>query len=397
MDETYPHYYSGRQKGNALKHQIPFYQHDLGKPELDAIAEVLAGPILTTGDTVARFESEFAAYFGRKYALGVTSCTGAMHMSLLALGVGPGDEVITTPMTFIATSTAIIEAGARPVFVDVEPDTGNIDASRIEAVITERTRAILPVHLYGHMCDMKAIRKIADQYKLHVIEDCAHCVEGERDGIKPGQLSDTACFSFYATKNLTCGEGGALITDRDDLIEKLRLLRLHGMNKMAADRQREGYKHWDMVLLGWKYNMDNIQAAMLLPQMKRVGEKSAMRQSLAGLYEKLLSNIPDVKLLAVRERTVHARHLFPVFVEAAVRDSLIAELNKIGINVMVNYRAIHLLSYFAKEYGYREGDFPIAEKFGTEIISLPFYPTMLEESVLLVAEHLVKIVNDYKD
>lgn len=379
-----------------MKHQIPFYQHDLGKPELDAIAEVLAGPILTTGDTVARFESEFAAYFGRKYALGVTSCTGAMHMSLLALGVGPGDEVITTPMTFIATSTAIIEAGARPVFVDVEPDTGNIDASRIEAAITERTRAILPVHLYGQMCDMKAIRKIADQYKLHVIEDCAHCVEGERDGIKPGQLSDTACFSFYATKNLTCGEGGALITDRDDLIEKLRLLRLHGMNKMAADRQREGYKHWDMVLLGWKYNMDNIQAAMLLPQMKRVGEKSAMRQNLAGLYEKLLSNIPGVKLLAVRERTIHARHLFLVLVEAAVRDSLIAELNKIGINVMVNYRAIHLLSYFAKEYGYMEGDFPIAEKFGTEIISLPFYPTMLEESVLLVAEHLVKIVNDYQ-
>lgn len=371
-----------------MKHQIPFYQHDLGKPELDAIAEVLAGPILTTGDTVARFESEFAAYFGRKYALGVTSCTGAMHMSLLALGVGSGDEVITTPMTFIATSTAIIEAGAKPVFVDVEPDTGNIDASKIEAAITERTRAILPVHLYGQMCDMKAIRKIADQYKLHVIEDCAHCVEGERDGIKPGQLSDAACFSFYATKNLTCGEGGALVTDRDDLIEKLRLLRLHGMTKMAADRQREGYKHWDMVLLGWKYNMDNIQAAMLLPQMKRIGEKSALRQKLAGLYEELLSKIPGVKLLAVRERTIHARHLFPILVDATARDSLIAELNKIGINVMVNYRAIHLLSYFAKEYGYKEGDFPVAEEMGNTIISLPFYPTMHEKDVIQVVAAL---------
>jgi len=376
-----------------LKRPVPFYQHDLGKPELDAIAEVLAGPILTTGDTVARFESEFAAYFGRKYVLGVTSCTGAMHMSLLALGVGSGDEVITTPMTFIATSTAIIEAGAKPVFVDVEPDTGNIDARKIEAAITERTRAILPVHLYGQMCDMKAIRKIADKHKLHVVEDCAHCVEGERDGIKPGQLSDAACFSFYATKNLTCGEGGALITDRDDLIEKLRLLRLHGMTKMAADRQREGYKHWDMVLLGWKYNMDNIQAAMLLPQMKRIGEKSAMRQKLAGLYEELLSKIPEVTVLAVRERTVHARHLFPVLVNATVRDNLIAELNKIGINVMVNYRAIHLLSYFAKEYGYKEGDFPVAEAMGNTIISLPFYPTMHEESVMLVVECLARIMN----
>lgn len=376
-----------------MKHSIPFYQHDLGKPELDAMAEVLAGPILTTGDTVARFESEFAAYFGRKHALGVTSCTGAMHMSLLALGVGPGDEVITTPMTFIATSTAIIEAGAKPVFVDVESDTGNIDASKIEAAITERTRAILPVHLYGQMCDMKAIRKIADQHKLHVVEDCAHCVEGERGGIKPGQLSDAACFSFYATKNLTCGEGGALVTDRDDLIEKLRLLRLHGMTKMAADRQREGYKHWDMVLLGWKYNMDNIQAAMLLPQMKRIGEKSAMRQKLACLYEELLGKIRGVELLAVRENTVHARHLFTVLVETSVRDNLIAELNKVGINVMVNYRAIHLLSYFANEYGYKEGDFPVAERIGTEIISLPFYPTMPEESIVLVVEQIARITN----
>lgn len=376
-----------------MKHQIPFYQHDLGRPELDAIAEVLAGPILTTGDTVARFEREFAAYLDRKYALGVTSCTGAMHMSLLALGIGPGDEVITTPMTFIATATAIIETGAKPIFVDVEPDTGNIDANKIEAAITGRTRAILPVHLYGQMCDMKAIRKIADQYKLHVVEDCAHCVEGERDGIKPGQLSDAACFSFYATKNLTCGEGGALVTDQDDLIEKLRLLRLHGMTKMAADRQREGYKHWDMVLLGWKYNMDNIQAAMLLPQMKRIGEKSAMRQKLASIYEELISNISGVKLLAVRERTTHARHLFPVLVDATVRDNLIEELNKIGIDVMVNYRAIHLLSYFAKEYGYKEGDFPVAEGIGREIISLPFYPTMPEKSAELVAEHLARIIN----
>jgi len=376
-----------------LKQCIPFYQHDLGKPELDAIAEVLAGPILTTGDTVARFEKEFAAYLGCKYALGVTSCTGAMHMALLALGVGPGDEVITTPMTFIATATAIIEAGAKPVFVDVEPDTGNIDANKIEAAITKRTRAILPVHLYGQMCDMKAIRKIADQYKLHVVEDCAHCVEGERDGIKPGQLSDAACFSFYATKNLTCGEGGALTTNRDDLIDKLRLLRLHGMTKMAADRQREGYKHWDMVLLGWKYNMDNIQAAMLLPQMKRIGEKSAMRQKLAELYEEMLSEIPGVQPLSVRKNTVHARHLFPILVESSVRDILIEELSKVGINVMVNYRAIHLLSYFAKEYGYKQGDFPIAEAIGNTIISLPFYPAMTEKSAMYVVENIEGMIN----
>ena len=286
------------------------------------------------------------------------------------------------------TQDAVL-AGIKEIVVEV----AGIDASKIEAAITARTRAILPVHLYGHMCDMRAIRDIADRNQLHIVEDCAHCVEGQRDGIKPGQLSDAACFSFYATKNLTCGEGGALVTNRDDLIEELRLLRLHGMTKMAADRQREGYKHWDMVMLGWKYNMDNIQAAILLPQMKRLGEKGAIRQKLASLYEELLSSISGVKLLSSRERTLHARHLFPVLVDATVRDGLIAELNNIGISVMVNYRAIHLLTYFAKEYGYKEGDFPVAEKIGNRIMSLPFYPTMPIDHVHRVVKAIGHLTN----
>lgn len=385
-------YEKGQQEGPALSQTIPFYMHDLGREELDSIAAVLAGPILTTGETVARFESEFAAFLGRRHALGVTSCTGAMHMSLLALGIGPGDEVITTPMTFIATSTAILEAGARPVFVDVEADTGNLDAEKIEAAITERTKAILPVHLYGLMCDMREIRRIADRHDLRIIEDCAHCVEGERDGVKPGELSDTACFSFYATKNLSCGEGGALVTNRDDLIEKLRLLRLHGMTKTAADRQREGYQHWDMALLGWKYNMDNIQAALLLPQMQRLKRKLEQRHALARRYEDQLAGIEGVRLLSSRPNTVHARHLFPVWVDAGRRDRVIEEFAKAGIGTVVNYRPIHLLSYFAQTLGHRPGDFPIAERIGSETISLPFYPTMPEEHIIRVAATLWSIV-----
>ena len=190
---------------------IPFYRHDLGEPEIEAVRKVLAGPILTTGEVVESFERRFAAYLGIQHALAVTSCTGALHLSLLALGIGPGDEVITTPMTFIASSTAILEAGATPVFVDVESQTGNLDANNIEAAITPRTKAILPVHLYGQMCDMVTIRKIADEHGLFVIEDAAHCLEGVRDGVKPGELGDTACFSFYATKNLTCGGGGGAL------------------------------------------------------------------------------------------------------------------------------------------------------------------------------------------
>jgi UDP-4-amino-4-deoxy-L-arabinose-oxoglutarate aminotransferase len=258
---------------------------------------------------VARFESRFAEYLGVNHAVAVTSCTGALHISLLALGIGAGHEVITTPMTFIATANSIMETGATPVFVDVEPETGNLDAANVEAAITERTRAIMPVHLYGQMCDMKEMRAIADRYGLAIIEDAAHCVEGTRDGVKTGALGDTACYSFYATKNLTCGEGGAVVTNDDKLAEKLRLLRLHGMNKNANDRHKEGYKHWDMTMLGWKYNMDNIQAALLLPQMDRLEENWRKRESLAHYYQENLWDIPNLSRPKTLPGVEHSWHL----------------------------------------------------------------------------------------
>jgi UDP-4-amino-4-deoxy-L-arabinose-oxoglutarate aminotransferase len=207
---------------------IPFFQHDLGAAELEAVAAVLRGTILTTGDTVAEFERRFAATLGAAHAVGVTSCTAALHLALLAAGVGPGDEVLTTPLTFIATATAIVQAGARPVFVDVEPDSGNLDATRLATAITPRTRAIVPVHLFGQMCDMRAIRAVADRHRLALIEDAAHCPEGARDGVRPGELGDAACFSFYATKSITAGEGGALVTRAADLADRARLLRQQG-------------------------------------------------------------------------------------------------------------------------------------------------------------------------
>lgn len=377
----------------TVTNNIPFFRHDLGKAELDAMAEVLANPILTTGAWVARFERRFADYLKAKHALGVTSCTGALHLALLALGIGPGDEVITTPMTFIASATAILEAGAKPVFVDVEPETGNLDARNIEAAITERTRAILPVHLYGQMCEMRAIRKIADHYGLKVIEDAAHCVEGTRDGVRTGELGDAACYSFYATKNLTCGEGGALVTNDDQLAEKVRLLRLHGMNKNADDRHREGYKHWDMTVFGWKYNMDNIQAAMLLPQMDRLEDNWRRRRELAEYYEARLWDIPSLSRPKTLPQVEHAQHLFTVWVGAGKRDHVISELQKTGVGVMVNYRAIHLLSFFRETFGYKPGDFPVAESIGDATISLPFYPNMPLEDIERVTEVLGDILH----
>ncbi len=373
--------------------KIEFFRHDLGQPELEAIAEVLAGPILTTGETVARFERKFADYLGRRHALAVTSCTGAMHMSLLALGIGPGDEVITTPLTFIATSTAILEAGAKPVFVDVEPETGNLDAGLVEKAITPRTKAILPVHLYGQMCDMPRLRQIADRYQLRIVEDSAHCIEGTRDGYRPGELGDTACFSFYATKNLACGEGGALVTDDEALIENLRLLRLHGMTKTAHDRYQEGYQHWDMVTLGWKYNMDNIHAAILLPQLDRLSENFQKREALAAYYEERLAGIELVSVPKTLPAVRHPRHLFTVWIGGGRRDEVVAGLQARGIPVVVNYRAIHLLSYFRQEFGCQPGDFPIAERIGEMTVSLPFYPNMPFGHVDVVADSLRAILH----
>ncbi|HYC64215.1 MAG TPA: DegT/DnrJ/EryC1/StrS family aminotransferase [Reyranellaceae bacterium] len=376
--------------------KVEFYRHDLGAPELEAIAGVLKGPILTTGDTVAEFEQKFAAYLGRKHALGVTSCTGAMHMALLALGIGSGDEVITTPMTFIATAAAILEAGARPVFVDVEPDTGNIDAAKVEAAVTKRTKAILPVHLYGLLCDMRALRAIADKHGLAIIEDAAHCVEGIRDGVRPGGLAEVACFSFYATKNLSCGEGGAMVTDDSELYEKLKMLRLHGMTKNANDRHREGYQHWDMKILGWKYNMDNIQAAILLPQLERLDRKLVHRERLADRYTEQFGKLNWLQLPRLPEGTIHARHLFPVWLDAPLRDRMIKELHARGIGTVVNYRAIHLTSFLAEELGCKPGDFPVAESIGDRTISLPYYPTMPDAHVDLVCDALKSIAAEFR-
>lgn len=375
--------------------KIPFFKHDLGKLELDEIKSVLNGSILTTGETVAEFEKQFADMLGVAHAIGLTSCTAALQLSLTALGVGLGDEVITTDMTFIATATAIIQAGATPVLVDAEMRTGNIDISLIEAAITSRTKAIIPVHLYGQMVDMKALRELADKHGLKIVEDAAHCIEGSRDGIQPGQLGDTACFSFYATKNMTCGEGGAVVCNDPELAKKLKLLRNHGMDKIAADREKNGYSHWDMPIFGWKYNMDNIQAAMLLPQMQRIQENRQKREVLVQAYRKQLADLPGVTLFEQEKNVINAHHLMPIRVPVHLRDDLITYLQQSGIGVVVNYRPVHSFQYFRENYAYPSGTFPASESIGDSVLSLPLFPDMLINQVKLVRseiEEFMKIV-----
>jgi UDP-4-amino-4-deoxy-L-arabinose-oxoglutarate aminotransferase len=372
--------------------QIPFFMHDLGQPELDSLARVLAGPILTTGETVKQFEERFASLFGVRHAVGVTSCTAALQLSLTALGIGPGDEVITTPLTFIASATAIIQAGATPVFADVEARTALLDVEAVAAAITPRTRAILPVHLYGQMCDMPELKRLADRHGLAIVEDAAHCLEGSRDGVRPGQLGDAACFSFYATKSITSGEGGALVTKSPEINRKTRLLRHHGMDKTAADRALEGYRHWDMLEMGWKYNMDNLQAALLLPQLERFQANWLRRLEIAAEYDDLLGAAPDLSRPATLANVEHARHLYPVWVDKHRRDAVIAELNQRGIATVVNYRAIHLLQFFREKFGFQPGMFPNAEWIGDRTLSLPLYPALSMDSVAYIASQLQALV-----
>ncbi len=375
-------------------HGIEFFKHNIEHSDIERVNEVLRSIFLTTGEKVREFEEKFSTYLGSRYTIGVTSCTAALHLSLIAAGTGPGDEVITTPMSFCATANSILHAGARPVFVDVEEDTGNINAELIEKVITEKTKAIIPVHLYGQMCDMKRIKEIADRYNLKVIEDAAHAIEAERDEIKPGQLSFSACFSFYATKNITSGEGGAITTNDKEIAELLRMLRLHGIDKSAIDRYTKRYQHYDMPVLGWKYNMDNIQAALLIGQLERIDELWKRRDNLWRLYEDELEGIKGIKLPKTVPNSRHARHLFTVLVPSGKRDEILWRLQEAGIGVAVNYRPIHLMSFYRKTFGYKEGDFPVAEDIGSRTISLPLYPLLKEEGLKIVCTTLKRIMEE---
>lgn len=372
--------------------KIPFYRHNLGEAELKEIRKVLCGPILTTGAQVAEFEKRFSRFLGCRDTVACTSWTGAAHIALLALGIGPGDEVITSPLTFVATATAILQAGAIPRFVDCERKSGNLDPRFIEAAITRKTKAIMPVHLYGRMCDMRTIHRIALRHRLKIVEDAAHCVEGSRDGVKPAQLSDAACFSFFATKNLACGEGGAVSFNNPALSLPLRRLRLHGVTKTSQDREKEGYSHWDMPAFGWKYNMDNIHGAILLAQLKKFPASIQHRQSCGKNYIKLLKEIPDLELLEEENNGIHARHLMPVLAPRGMRDRVIKELQVLGVQVMVNYRPIHRLSFFRRQVLYRGQCFPNAEEIGNRVISLPFYPSMTKAEIFRVCESLRRIL-----
>jgi|UniRef100_A0A7C3V8S5 dTDP-4-amino-4,6-dideoxygalactose transaminase len=372
--------------------KVEFYRHQLGEANLKRFAQVMNTIFLTTGDEVALFEKLLAEYLGIKYVIGLTSATAGLQLSLLALGIRPGDEVITTPMTFVATPLAIMHANATPVFVDVEEDTGNLDVNMLEAAITPKTKAIMPVHLYGQMVDMVNLNRLARKHNLFLVEDAAHCLEGVRDNIRVGQLSETACYSFYATKSITCGEGGAVSTSHEDLRDMLHKLRLHGMSKDALDRYTKHYRHYDVDIEGWKYNMYNLQAALLIDQIEEIEARRQKRERLASYYRASLAGCQGLEMPALRPGVKQGHHLFTIWVDPAKRDQILWALQEEGVGVAVNYRACHLYTLFRREFGYKEGDFPNAERIGNRTISLPLYASLRDEEAEYVAETVKRVL-----
>jgi len=374
--------------------KIEFFKHNLTEADLDLANQVMRSIFLTTGPKVAAFEKKFAQYLGSPEAVGLTSCTGAMHLALLKHGIGPGDEVITTPMTFVATAAAILEAGATPVFVDVCPRSGLLLPETVDAAVSPKTKAILPVHLYGRMVDMRGFARVAAKHGLTLIEDAAHCLEGSRDRVRPGQLSAAACFSFYPTKSMTCGEGGALVCRSPEDAAWYRSARHHGISKNASSRYTKKYEHWDMEMMGWKYNMDDIQAALLLNQIDRLDGHRRKRQDLENLYRELLADVAGLDFLeAPGPEEVSGHHLLTVLLPPRLdRDEVIKQVQEMGVGCAVNYRAVHVLRYFRERYGCRPEDFPNAHGIGQRTMSLPLYPKLNEGEVARVCDTLKKVV-----
>jgi dTDP-4-amino-4,6-dideoxygalactose transaminase len=379
-----------------MRERVEFYRHQLGEEEAASWRRALDTLFLTLGPQVAAFEEELAQYLVRDregesppFVVGTNACSTGLLLALRALDVRPGDEVLTTPMTFVATTSAILHLGAKPKLVDIEPATGLIDPAAVAEGVGPRTVGILPVHLYGRLADMKALRAIADRHGLFILEDSAHGIEMERDGVRPGNLSEAAVFSFYATKNVTCGDGGAVVTRDARIAERLRRLRNHGVSKAATQRHGTSYQHWDMVELGYKANLTDLDAALLRPQLAHVDSKRARREKLAQRYQSLLcERIPDFSASPPPGQRIpwltegygrSSHHLFTMHTWPGERDAMLAKLGSSGIGTAVNYRAIHLLSYLAEALAVPRGSLPIAEEMGERTISLPMFPTLAEE------------------
>ena len=365
---------------------VPFAAPAIGADEINEVTATLESGWLSTGPRVRRFEEAFAAYVGAPHAVAVNSCTAALHLSLLAAGIGPGDEVITTPLTFCATANVIIHTGATPVFADVDPATGNLDPRAAAAAITSRTRGIIVVHYGGRPADVEAFASLAVRHQLTIVEDAAHCVEGVRAGRKIGTTSPFTCFSFYASKNLTTGEGGMVTTDSAEAADRMRIASLHGLSRDAWTRyERGGSPHYDVVMAGFKYNLSDISAALGLHQLRAIDRNHARRASICRMYDDAFDDLPIGRFAPVPDDDVHARHLYPILIDETrtglTRDDVAASLEQDGVASSVHFRALHLHRFYRERYRLSRGQFAHAERVSDTVLSLPLSASLTDGQV----------------
>lgn len=386
MPASDPHASAALAPVRAKDRFLVFGAPAIERGEIDEVVACLETGWLGTGPRVARFEREFAAYKGAEHAVALYSCTAALHLSMLAAGLGPGDEVITTPLTFCATVNAIIHAGATPVLADVDPVTMNIDPVQVAAKVTPRTRAILPVHFAGRPCDMEALESLAAKHGLLLIEDCAHAIETEYHGRRAGTFGDYGCFSFYVTKNVAAGEGGLVLTRSEASASRIKMLGLHGMSKDAWKRfGDEGYKHYQVVAPGFKYNMMDLQAAIAIHQLARVEANWRRRQEIWHRYDAAFADLP-VEIPAPPEPdTRHALHLYTILVDEAraglSRDEFLNGMTRHNIGVGVHYLAVPEHPYYRETFGWRVEDYPHSMRIGRQTVSLPLSPKLTDDDV----------------
>jgi dTDP-4-amino-4,6-dideoxygalactose transaminase len=382
---------------------VPYHRASIGEEEIEGVVATLRSGWLTTGPRTVQFETEFRDYVQAPYSLAVSSCTAGLHLALAALGIGPGDEVITTPMTFSATVAVIIQVGAKPVLADIGPD-GNIDPASIIERITERTKAIIPVHLAGLPCRMDEIWRIAKQHKLYVVEDAAHAIgshfKGNPIGAAPNATqpyaSDAVAFSFYATKNLTTGEGGMVTTPSTELNQEMRLLCLHGISRDAWNRYADkGNWFYEVVRHGFKYNLSDIQSAIGIPQLRRQEEFQKKRAECAELYNEAFGGMEELELPPTAPDTRHAWHLYSIRLHLdrlqIDRGTFIQELNQKGVGTSVHFIPIPLHPYYAPMFDAAK-DCPRALELYPRLISLPLYPGMTPEQVSFVVAQVKDII-----
>ncbi len=380
-----------------MKDFLPFHRSDVGDEEVAEVVDVLRSGWLTSGPKVREFEREFAAVVGAEYAVAVNSCTAALHLALEAAGIREGDEVLVPTMTFAATAEVVTYFKAKPVLIDCVPDTLNLDTDLIEAAVTNKTRAIIPVHFAGHPCELKPIHSIAQAHNLRVIEDAAHALPARYHGKMIGGISDATCFSFYATKNITTGEGGMITTNNGEWAARMRMMSLHGLSRDAWNRySAQGSWYYEILSPGFKYNLTDIAAALGLAQLKKCDRFWKGRERYAAMYQEGFQGFPEILCPPAAPHVQHAWHLYVIQLNLELlrigRDEFIRQLQEAGVGCSVHFIPLHLHPYHRDMGGYRPEDFPVSTRVFKHIVSLPLYSKMSEGEINRVIDTVRDLV-----